>query len=273
MLASRLLTALVLVPLVFLGVLRLPTAWFALLAGLVVLAAGWELARLSGLARPAGRLAAVTLLAVLLSLLWTLRETPWAERLLWLLAAWWVVNLLVLLSGRYRPRPFDGVRPLRLAAGLGLLSGAWLALVALHGSPGGPVRVMLFLVLVWIADSAAYFAGRRWGHRKLAPLISPGKTVEGAAGALAAALLCALVAWAAGWRAGLGPADLALLGVVTAAVSIGGDLWESVLKRECGLKDSGSLLPGHGGVLDRIDSQVAAAPFFWAGLRLLGGPG
>ncbi|HHH13150.1 MAG TPA: phosphatidate cytidylyltransferase [Thiolapillus brandeum] len=270
MLASRLLTALVLVPLVFLAVLKLPEPWFAALAGLVVLGAGWELARLAALASVPARLAVVVVTALLLGGLYPWRQAPWAGYLLFALAAWWVVNLVALLSGKVEPRPIRGAHLPRLAAGVAFLAGAWLALVRLHGLEHGPELVMFFLVLIWLADSAAYFSGRNWGRRKLAPHISPGKTVEGALGALVSAALFSLVLGITGWTSLSLPAAV-LLGVVTVAVSIGGDLWESVLKRERGFKDSGRVLPGHGGVLDRIDSQIAAAPFFLAGLWLLGG--
>jgi len=146
------------------------------------------------------------------------------------------------------------------------------ALAKLHALPGvGPELMMFLLVLVWIADSAAYFSGRALGRHKLAPAISPGKTVEGALGALVSALVPAgFLIWS-GWVVAPGWM-LVLLCTLTVAVSIGGDLWESVLKRERGVKDSGDILPGHGGVLDRIDSQIAASPFFVAGLMVVGVP-
>ncbi|HIE53868.1 MAG TPA: phosphatidate cytidylyltransferase, partial [Chromatiaceae bacterium] len=174
--------------------------------------------------------------------------------------------------GRIRFGKVQGFRPLRLLAGMLFLAGPWLALARLHAVPEvGPGLMMFLLVLVWIADSAAYFSGRALGRHKLAPAISPGKTVEGALGALASAVIpAAFLVWA-GWVQA--PAwMLVLLCIFTVGVSIGGDLWESVLKRERGVKDSGNLLPGHGGVLDRIDSQIAASPFFVAGLVVGGMP-
>jgi len=272
MLRSRLLTALLLVPLVVLGVLKLPQAGFLAALHLVVLAACWELTRLAGWEGAAARLALVAgQLGLLLLLQWQL-DAPWVPWVLVALALWWLGVLVVLLGGWVAPRPFQGVRPLRLVLNMGLLGGAWLALARLHGLPEvGPPLLLFLLVLVWVADSAAYFSGRRFGRRKLAPHISPGKTVEGVAGALAGGALCGLVLAATGWIQA--PAwTMVLLCLLTVAVSVGGDLWESVLKRERGLKDSGSLLPGHGGVLDRIDSQIAASPFFAAGLLLMGVP-
>ncbi len=269
MLASRLLTALVLVPLVFLAVLKLPEPGFAFLLGAVVLGGAWELTRLAGLTSPSQSALAVALTAGVLGALYPLRQTSLAEMALLLLAAWWTVNLVAMLSGRVQPRSRSGLLLPRLLLGLLFLAGAWLALVRLRGLPGGAGLVLSFLVLIWVADSAAYFAGRRFGRRKLAPAISPGKTVEGAMGALTGAALFALLCGYAGWVPLSWPAAVGLY-VATAAVSIGGDLWESLLKRERGVKDSGHLLPGHGGVLDRIDSQIAAAPLFLTGIWLLG---
>lgn len=272
MLLSRLLTALILVPLVFLAVLKLSEGWFVLLLDLVVLAACWELTRLAGLRSPAARLVAVLLMGLLLWQFHLFGRGEWAVPFLQALATWWLLNLVVLLSGRVRVTTFEGWRPLRLLVGMLFLAGAWLALARLHALPEvGPELMMFLLVLVWIADSAAYFSGRALGRHKLAPAISPGKTVEGALGALASAVIPAgFLIWS-GWVEA--PAwMLVLLCILTVAVSIGGDLWESVLKRERGVKDSGNILPGHGGVLDRIDSQIAASPFFVAGLMVAGVP-
>ena len=123
------------------------------------------------------------------------------------------------------------------------------------------------MATVWIADTAAYFAGRAFGRRKLAPAISPGKTWEGVYGALAAVAAYALALWPAARRAGgfddSGIAPLAgwiAAALVLAALSVVGDLFESLLKRQAGVKDSGSILPGHGGILDRIDALLAAMP-------------
>ncbi len=269
MLGYRLLTALVLIPLVVLAVFRLSNPAFALASTLVPLAGIWELTTLAGLEGKGWRLAVVAAGALLLMVLWRFGATVWADGLLLALGGWWLVNLIVLLSGRVEPRSFTGLRVVRLLLGLLFLSGAWLALVRLHQLPNGPVLVLFVLALVWVADSAAYFAGRALGRHKLAPHISPGKTMEGAGGALAGAALFSLLGHYMGWLP-LNAFSALLLGVATAAVSVGGDLWESLLKRERGVKDSGSLLPGHGGVLDRVDSQIAALPFFLAGLMILG---
>lgn len=128
---------------------------------------------------------------------------------------------------------------------------------------------MYFLVLVWSADIAAYFVGKKYGTTKLSPEISPGKTVAGMYGAMIAGALCGVILsliYGFGWMIA---ADFVLLSVLTVLISIYGDLFISVAKRQRGVKDTGSLLPGHGGILDRIDSILAAAPLFYAGIYLI----
>jgi phosphatidate cytidylyltransferase len=142
---------------------------------------------------------------------------------------------------------------------------AWLALVVLHEH--APQLVLLLILLVVAADVGAYFGGRKFGRHKLAPAVSPGKTWEGVAGGLVAAML---MATAGIYWLHLTPLPFFALSALVVVASIVGDLTESMFKRHAGLKDSGSLLPGHGGVLDRVDSVTAAAPFFLIGLERLG---
>jgi phosphatidate cytidylyltransferase len=139
------------------------------------------------------------------------------------------------------------------AAGFAVIVPAGLAMLALT-----PAQVLLVLLLVWIADTAAYFVGRAWGKRKLAPSISPGKSWEGAAGGVAGVLAYAIICGF--FNPGIAWAGLLAAAVLLAMVSIVGDLFESAVKRQAGVKDSGTLLPGHGGILDRIDSATAALP-------------
>ena len=126
-----------------------------------------------------------------------------------------------------------------------------------------------FLVLIWAADVSAYFVGKKFGKEKLVEIISPGKTLQGMYGALAAGAVCGLLLRIFYPFPIMILADFTLLSVLTVLISIYGDLFFSLVKRQAGVKDSGSLLPGHGGVLDRIDSIVAAAPFFYAGILLI----
>jgi len=139
-------------------------------------------------------------------------------------------------------------------AGFVVLVPAGLALAALP-----PATVLGVLVLVWVADTAAYFIGRAWGRRKLAPAISPSKTWEGAWGGIAGAVAYAIIGGT--FLSGVGAWPVyAVVAVVLAAISIVGDLFESAAKRQAGVKDSGALLPGHGGILDRVDSAAAVLP-------------
>ncbi len=128
---------------------------------------------------------------------------------------------------------------------------------------------MYFLILIWVADIAAYFAGKKYGKIKLAPEISPGKTTAGMYGALFSAIICGLVLSLIYGFPLMIASDFVLLSALTVLISIYGDLFFSAAKRRRGVKDSGSLLPGHGGVLDRIDSIIAATPFFYAGIFLI----
>jgi phosphatidate cytidylyltransferase len=261
-LKQRIITAVILASLFIGGVLYMPPQGVALLFAIMVLLAAWEWGALLGQGR--GRaLAYAGLVAAFLMAVWVLRgDAFFSYGLLFLAAIFWLINLVVLY--RYNRNPSQRSSAARLATiGLIVLVPPWLALVLLHELPQfGAGYVLYLLVLIWVADSGAYFTGRAWGKRKLAPQVSPGKTLEGALGALAAsAVLAPVGAWAldlstAQWPGFIG---LSLLIVI---FSIAGDLFESMIKRQHNVKDSSQLLPGHGGVLDRVDSLTAAAPLF-----------
>lgn len=267
MLRLRLITALVLVPLVVWGVLALSTPAFAAAVAAVLVLGAWEWARLIPLPVLPLRLGFALLAAVLLYAVW---DSGWSvtarEPLLLAGSVWWLLALAWLAR-------VDWSRGRRLVKGLAAapaLVPAWVALITLHGTGQGGYWVLYLLVLVWVADSAAYFSGRRFGRRKLAPHISPGKTWAGVAGALlACGLLAIAVSLVPAWslRQQL---MFVVLNLVAVALSIVGDLFISALKRQVGVKDSGRLIPGHGGVLDRIDSLLAAPPVFVGGLLYLG---
>jgi phosphatidate cytidylyltransferase len=153
----------------------------------------------------------------------------------------------------------------KLFIGWFVLLSAWLFLSRLRSLYGSEMT-MYFLILIWVADISAYFAGKKWGETKLSPEISPGKTVAGMYGALISGLICAILLNLYNLKYGFNPmvaADFVLISILTVLISIYGDLFVSVVKRQRGVKDSGTLLPGHGGVLDRIDSLIAAIPFFY----------
>ena len=207
--------------------------------------AGLEWARLCRLAAPAAWAFAVALLAVFL-----VTDYLGLQQVLFLVAAaWWIVLAPAWMWRGVR----SGQQTWLSAAGFAVLVPAGLAMLSL-----GPLEVLLVLILVWIADTAAYFVGRAWGRRKLAPAISPAKTWEGAAGGLIGALAYAIIGGF--WIQGIAWAPFLAAAALLGMVSIAGDLFESAAKRQAGVKDSGRLLPGHGGILDRIDSATAALP-------------
>ncbi len=271
-LAQRVLSALVLAPLVVAAVVLLPNAWIAGLFGVIVLFGAMEWARLAGLSEENTQLAWTLLLALPmgLSALFLAAAGPWP---ILLGLVWWAVALVrLVVAGRRPVTRIEGISWIRLFDGLLVLYPAWYALVRIHGMPHiGPFLLLYLLILIWGADSFAYFAGRAFGRRRLAPNISPGKTLEGVAGAVGGALL---IAWfghrlvARNYAVELW--QWLLLALLVVAASIVGDLFESWVKRERGMKDSGDLIPGHGGVMDRIDSLTAAGPVFAAGLLWLG---
>ncbi len=256
MLRARIITALILAPLVIAAIYLLPLAGYAAFFWLIAAAGAYEWAGLAGIASAAGRIAYLVPLAVLALVTWRFPE--YWQLILWLGAGFWVLAAIAVLAyprgGRLSVQPV-------LAIPAGLLVGwsAWMALVVIRAEPGGATWVLWLLFLVWGADIGAYFAGRRFGRRKLAPAVSPGKTWEGLIGGTLVSLLLTLAmlvpmgAFALWWA----PVIVALV-----AVSVFGDLFESVMKRARGVKDSGALLPGHGGALDRIDSVVAVLPVF-----------
>lgn len=272
MLAQRVVTALVLLPLLLAAIWFLPSpVLYAVFCGVGLLAA-WEWTALMGLGAPSRRAAYVLAAGATLAAAWLLQRLPHGPAALAAVSlAWWLYALLFLMPGfpqNLERRPL-AVTPLG-AIGLLILPATLLSLALLHAQADGPLRLLFMLFAVFAADIGAYLVGRNFGRHKLAPRISPGKSIEGAVGGLG---LAALWAAAAGPMAFSleSPRQLALLVaicLVTAAVSIVGDLTESLFKRVRGLKDSGHLLPGHGGILDRIDSILAAAPTFYLGVVL-----
>jgi phosphatidate cytidylyltransferase len=270
MLRQRVLTALLLAPLAIAIILLLPTPWFALVIAALFLGAAEEWTHLAGVQKPAMRIALLVLAAALFVLLWLVHGGA-STLLLALGVAWWLTACLWLRHFAFGAAPTPENRALKLVAGAFVMFPAWMAALALHArEPHGHWWVLLALVIVWAADIGAYFSGRTFGGRKLAPQISPGKTWAGAYGAMVAGVLVAL---AGGWLLDVRGSALLGLGVLAAlavAISIVGDLLESLMKRHAGIKDSGSIFPGHGGLLDRLDSVFAALPVFALGLRLLG---
>lgn len=270
MLKQRVITALVLLPIVLGPILFLPTWQVYTVLGVFVLVGAHEWTAMMGVAEQSKRLTYVALVAAGLALGWWLDSIGYGQ---WVLIAgllWWAsaIGLVVGFPGNFRANPWS---PLRYGvAGLLMLVPALLGLAQLHAGAAHGIRIFFLFGLVWAADIGAYFAGRAFGRHKLAPEVSPGKTIEGAVGGFMAAMLVLI---AAPWIFGAGRFEwlpLAGLSAIVVAISVIGDLTESLFKRLRGMKDSGTLLPGHGGVLDRIDSLLAAAPTLALGLALLG---
>ncbi len=272
MLKQRLLTALVLIAGIAYAVLALDPRWLAALLAVIAVLGAYEWAQLMNLKTLPVRLLYVSGIAALLWLCWldVLQAAAALRLFIAASAAGWVLATLWL--GRPQLGADDGAVALLMKAGVGvfILVPTWVALLALHAqAPHGIHRMLFLLTLIWVADSAAYFTGKRWGRAKLAPRISPGKTRVGVYGALLAAAAYGFFAATALGVPGTARVAFAVLCIVTALFSVIGDLFESLFKRQRGVKDSGTLLPGHGGVLDRIDSLTAAAPIFVFGLYCL----
>ncbi len=271
MLSQRLLTAVLLISLLAAALILLPPRGLLVLFAAVNALAAWEWAALCGFA---GGAPARFVYTIVLTVCATLAAgaalaAPPAVAVVVLAAAcaFWLWLLLELVAPAGGPRWFTRTAPGKAASGFGVLVTAMFAFGYLAGHDLDRPALLLYVVaLVGAADTSAYFTGRAFGRFKLAPAISPGKTVEGALGGLAAAALAAYFGGNLVWRfEGQRLAAWVALGVTAALFSILGDLVESKFKRLAGVKDSGRLLPGHGGLLDRLDALTGAAPVFALG--------
>ena len=272
MLKQRVITALLLLPLVMAAIFAAPAQWFLVLLAIVLLGCSWEYSRLAGVSGHAGGYLLVLVQAIILTALFWYQD-HWAagisSYLLICCAAWLLMFIRLPL---YNPgTPLDGTyRVISSATAIASITSGWFALSWLRVQAEGSWLILLLLLIVWAADTGAYFSGKTFGKRKLASRISPGKTWAGLLGGLIAAPLIALLAANLMPIETIEPIRLVLLSLVTALVSVGGDLVISLQKRTSGFKDSGNILPGHGGILDRLDSLLAAAPFFALGMLVSG---
>lgn len=278
MLKQRLITALVLIPFALYCVFAVSLEAFSWAILALITVGAWEWAPLMGLRRLASKLAYTASVAVILTVLIMVVpvDTIWLNGQLQpiyyaiVLAGlgWWVVATLLTLKYPNSRRLWARTRSIVGLFGYLTLIPAWVGLLAVRSlnysdnSLYGGFALLFVLLLVWAADVGAFFAGVRYGRNKLMPAVSPGKTMEGLIGGIALAFVVMMVV--SHWVKV--PAEqfngYYLTGLVTVVASVFGDLSESMFKRCAGVKDSGSLLPGHGGVLDRIDSLTAALPVF-----------
>ncbi len=275
MLKARILTSLVMLPAALMVLFVLPEDAFAICVGLIVLIGAWEWIRLSGLA---GQILTGALLVVFSCVLIGCYALPrvYVPVLLGIGCLFWLAAAAIIVMYP-RSRGQIGGKQMKLSFGLLVLIPAYVALLFLRRHEAHVLLIALLVTIIWAADVGAYFVGRQFGTRKLAPCVSPGKSWAGLVGGMVIALAVGMVG------ASLGePTDhlfsptawAVLIGMVAITVlfSVLGDLFESLIKREQGVKDSSSLLPGHGGVMDRIDSLTAATPIFALSIYLTGWP-
>lgn len=280
MLKQRVLSAIVLIALVLCALFLFSPFYFALSLGLIATLGVWEWTQFANFKQPLARFCLAALLGAFI-FLWLFTEGNYLdagrvfENYLPLLlinsVGWWVLALWLVITYPNSAKYWGKNKPLQLLFAFSTLIPFVAAVLRLRLDnyaldPHHGLFLLLYVfVLVWAADSGAYFAGRAFGKHKLAPKVSPGKTWEGALGGLVTAAVLAFIFIHFSAETLLGSRAMAgfiLLSVATVAVSILGDLTESMFKRQAGIKDSSQLIPGHGGILDRIDSLTAAVPFF-----------
>lgn len=278
MLKLRVITALVLFPLAVYGILFLANDSFAIFAGLIVLLGAYEWAGFAKFPSMPAKIAYVVIVGTIIYSLWLVNFLVSAKIMLALAAGFWLYALFLLWGFPRRVTFWQNNTLLIAIIGLFLLVLTWYSLISIHAieelkfsqiAISGPYLVLCVMVLVWLADTGAYFSGKRFGKNKLAPSISPGKSREGVYGGLILAII--VVSLFTFWQGGSAQDYLRIIAltIVTVVFSVIGDLMESMFKRQANIKDSSNLLPGHGGILDRIDSVTAAGPVFYIVLSLL----
>lgn len=258
------------------GIFFLPIEQFAYFIGFIATVAAWEWANLAGYSSQAVRIgySAFVAIAVAVTGYFMQQVETLSTIILSVGAAWWL--LACFLITQY-PKKVDlwQARPVRAILGLLVLVPMWVGFMTLKSQEHSSLIIVYVMLLIWGADTGAYFAGKTWGKAKLAPNVSPGKSWAGFWGGLATTVLIAVI-FSLSVNHWLQPVTvddftlLTIMTVITAVISVMGDLLESMMKRHRGIKDSSQLLPGHGGVLDRIDSMASAVTIFSFLMVLLG---
>lgn len=258
------------------GIFFLPIEAFAYFIGFIVTIAAWEWANLAGYTSPLIRIGYAALVAgsVFAVGYFMALDSSISSVVLAVGAVWWFIACLLVIQYPSRVAIWQA-KPVRAVLGLFVLIPMWVGFMILKSQQHSSLIIVYVMLLIWGADTGAYFAGKAWGKAKLAPNVSPGKSWAGFWGGLATTGLIAVIFSLSvnQWLRPMTLEDFSLLAIitfVTAIISVMGDLVESMMKRHRGIKDSSKLLPGHGGVLDRIDSMAAAVPVFAFVMLLLG---
>jgi len=277
-LRKRILTALILLPLALIAIFELPLIPFAIFTAIVMSIGAWEWGPFIGFCNKRRR---ILLMVALIGSMFGFAHIsglisqgqinlyqPQVQSALWLSLVWWGLALLLVVSYPKSSRYWRGLRWIKGLFGLFTLLPAWLAINIIRSNQyeldvqAGAWLLLYVFALVWAADIGAYFAGKAFGKNKLMPNVSPGKTLEGFAGGVVASTTLIFLALQTSLFVGHNGLEMVLISLAVVFSSVLGDLLESMLKRQAGIKDSGTILPGHGGVLDRIDSLTAALPVF-----------
>jgi phosphatidate cytidylyltransferase len=279
LLKQRIITALILAPAAILAIFYLPLAYFAALLMVIIGIGAWEWGPLMGVVDNTKRIGFTVVTLILTGVIWLLLSPSdlwlnstelhtYAMGLLWIAVAWWVLSAFLMLSYPNSSSFWSKHRSIRGVFGWLTLIPTWFAFMVIRANDyqadtyHGAQLLMFLFMMVWSADIGAYFVGKAIGKNKLMPNVSPGKTFEGFLGGVVfACLLVAITTYSLGWTSEQ-VITVLLVTVLITTVSVLGDLNESMFKRQAGVKDSGSILPGHGGILDRIDSLTATAPVF-----------
>jgi len=266
MLKQRLITAIILASVIISAVIFLPTQMFAIMLAVIICMAAWEWAACAGFNAIPQKIVYVSFILLCLIVCLIFLQKQWIVLIIACGIIWWFIAMFLVVRYQMNKNINLSSNFLKAMIGAVILVPAWLSMILIHLNTSG-VSLMLFLFfLIWLADSAAYFSGRKFGSKKLASNVSPGKSWEGVYGALTMSfLLGTSYAFYTDMKF-MVAVYFILLVLFTTSFSILGDLVESMFKRMAGIKDSSNILPGHGGVLDRIDSLTSAAPVFFAGL-------